>query len=303
MSGRILRTAVALGLLFCVAAGVQAQTLALSFDDGFDPRAQPQAATWNAAMLDALAYAEVRAILFAAGQRVDTPDGLALLEAWGDAGHGIANHTYRHISLGPAKTTLDAFIADSERNEALLKPLPGWTRRFRFPYLRAGDTDDKRDGFRAWMAARDYGSGAVSIDASDWYYDLRWRAWRIAHPDADPAPFRDAYLAHLASRAAYYDGLSQQVLRRSVKHVLLLHANAINAAFLPDVIAMFRANGWTIVAPEEAYADPVYATKTTTLPAGESVLWSLAKQAGVEALRYPAEDDVYEKPILDALGL
>lgn len=292
-------------LLFAVgfAPAAYGQTLALSFDDGFDPRVQPQAAAWNAAMLDALAYAEVRSILFAAGKHVDSPAGLELVKAWGDAGHGVANHTYLHQNLGSTRTTLDAFVADVERDEALLKALPGWTPRLRFPYLKEGDTAEKRDGTRAWMAAHDYRSGAVSIDASDWFYDMRWRAWKSAHPDADPAPFRDAYLAHLASRAAYYDGLSQRVLRRSVKHVLLLHANALNAAFLPDVIAMFRANGWTLVAPEEAYADPLYAMTPTTLPAGESILWSLAKQNGVEGLRYPAEDDVHEKPILDALGL
>jgi hypothetical protein len=39
------------------------------------------------------------------------------------------------------------------------------------------------------------------------------------------------------------------------------------------------------------------------LPAGESILWALAKQKGVPGLRYPAEDDVYEKPILDRLHL
>ena len=80
-------------------------------------------------------------------------------------------------------------------------------------------------------------------------------------------------------------------------------ANAINAAFLPDVIEMLRANGWTIVRPGEAYADPVYAMQPQTLPAGESLLWSIAKDRGVDGLRYPAEDDRYEKPLLDALGL
>ena len=292
--------AVAALLLGCSAFGARAQSLALSFDD---PRSEPEAVVWNAALLDALAYAEVRAILFVSGHRVDTPAGLALVRAWGDAGHDVANHTYSHQSLGASRVTLDRFIADVERNDALLRTQPEWTPRLRFPYLKEGDTAAKRDGMRAWMVAHDYRSGAVSIDASDWYYDARWRAWRAAHPDADPAPFREAYLAHLASRAAYYDALSRRVLRRSVKHVLLLHANAINAAFLPDVIAMFRANGWTIVSPEQAYEDPVYAMKPTTLPAGESILWSLAKENGVEGLRYPAEDDVYEKPILDALGL
>ena len=286
-----------------LAGAARAQSLALSFDDGFDPRVQPRAAAWNAAILDAIAYAEVRSILFPVGGRVDSPEGLALVKAWGDAGHAIGNHTYRHPNLGGVATTLDAFIADCERDEALLRGQPGWTRRLRFPYLKEGDTADKRDGVRAWLASHDYRSGTVSIDASDWYYDQRYRAWRASHPDADPTPIRTAYLAHLADRAAYYDGLSRRLLGRSAKHVLLLHANALNAAFLPDVIAMFRARGWTLVTPDDAYGDPVYAMQPQVLPAGESILWSLAKEAGYADLRYPAEDDVYEKPALDAAGL
>ena len=289
--------------LFVCVVDANAQRVALSFDDGFDPREQPEAAAWNAAILDALAKADAHAILYAVGKRVDSPEGLALVRAWGRAGHAIGNHTYTHPSLGSTRTTLAAFIADTERNEAVLSRERGWTKRLRFPYLKEGDTTAKRDGMRDWLAAHDYRSGAVSIDASDWYYDARWRAWHAAHPDADADPFRRTYLEHLRDRAAYYDELSQRLFHRSVKHVLLLHANAINAAFLPDVIAMFRANGWTLVSPDEAYADPVYAEMPKVLPAGESLLWSLAKQAGLAGLRYPAEDDVYEKPILDAKGL
>ncbi len=292
-----------LAILLAATGAARAQTIALSFDDGFDPREQPHAAAWNAAILDALAYAEVRAILFPAGVRVDTPQGLALVHAWGDAGHAIGNHTYSHASLASATSTVDGFAADVDRDDALLRAMPGYTRRLRFPYLKEGDIAQKRDGVRDWLASHAYRSGAVTIDTSDWYYDERFRAWRALHPADDPAPFRQAYLAHLASRIAYYDGLSQRVLHRSVKHVMLLHANAINAAFLPDVIDMLRANGWTIVRPGEAYADPVYAMQPNTLPAGESLLWSIAKEGGVDGLRYPAEDDRYEKPLLDALGL
>jgi len=36
------------------------------------------------------------------------------------------------------------------------------------------------------------------------------------------------------------------------------------------------------------------------LPAGESVLWALANAKGRSGLRYPGEDNVYEKPILTA---
>jgi peptidoglycan/xylan/chitin deacetylase (PgdA/CDA1 family) len=223
------------------------------------------------------------------------------VRAWGEAGHAIGNHSYSHRNLASDDVALTDYIADVARDQTLLEALPGWVRRYRFPYLKEGDTIAKRDGFRAWLSKNDYASGAVSIDASDWYYSSRYAHWRRVHPDADPAPFREAYLAHLLDRARYYDGLSRQVLGRSIPHVILLHTNAINAAFLPDVLAMFREQGWQIVSPQQAYADPVYARELDVLPAGESILWSLAKQAGVDGLRYPAEDGTYEKAKLDAL--
>jgi peptidoglycan/xylan/chitin deacetylase (PgdA/CDA1 family) len=281
----------------------QAQSISLSFDDGLDPRNQPLASSLNASILEALSNAQVKSILYAAGKRVDTPAGLNLVRDWGKAGHAVSNHTYSHLNFCSKQTTLEQFITDTERNESLLKGMPGWTKRLRFPYLKEGENVSKRDGFRSWLTNHGYQSGAVSIDASDWYYNKRYLEWRKNHPNNDPSPFRTAYLNHLWNRAVYYDTLSEQTLHRSVKHVLLLHTKAINAAFLPDIIAMFRSKGWTIIPPEEAYKDPIYAMTPMGLPAGESILWALAKQNGAKDLRYPAESDVYEKPLLDKLGL
>ena len=244
----------------------------------------------------------MKAIFFAQGARVDSPQGLALVRAWGEAGHDLANHTYRHRNFGARDVLLQEFITDIQRNQDLLEDLPGFVRRFRYPYLKEGDTAAKQDGLRDWLAAAGYASGAVSIDTSDWYYNSRYLRWRNRNPDADVAKMRDAYLEHLLARARYYDGLSRQLLDRSVRHVLLLHMNGLNAEFLPDVIAMFRANGWRIITPAEAYADPVYVEQPDILPAGESILWSLAQEKGMEGLRYPSEDSTYEKDRLDALG-
>jgi hypothetical protein len=141
------------------------------------------------------------------------------------------------------------------------------------------------------------------VDSSDWYYSERLSDRLKRDPHADSRPYRDAYLRHLYNRAQYYDGLSRTVLGRSVAHALLLHHNLINALFLTDVIKMFEKNGWTLVDSETAFADPVYAMRPDVLPAGESILWALAKKKGVPGLRYPGEDDVYEKPILDRLQL
>jgi peptidoglycan/xylan/chitin deacetylase (PgdA/CDA1 family) len=297
----MLRLIVVVGALLPLLA--HAQSVALTFDDGFEPRTQLRAAAWNSAMLRALADARVTSILFPAGKRVDGAAGMELVRNWGLAGHEVGNHTYSHLDLSAAGTTLQAYVADVEREEALLRGMPGWTPRFRFPYLKEGETAAKRDGMRQWLGDHHYGSGAVSIDASDWYYNDRYDRWRSNHPTADLGPYRTAYLEHLWGRAQYYDGLSRQLLGRSAKHVVILHTNRLNAQFLPDVIAMFRSKGWMVIAPEEAYEDPLYAMRTATLPAGESILWSLAKEAGMANLRYPAEDGEYEKPILDRLGL
>ncbi len=280
-----------------------AQRIALTFDDGLDPREHVEAAAWNQAILRSLDDAGVKSILFAAGARVDSDAGMALVKSWGLAGHGVGNHTYSHLDFGSMEMTLQRFVADVERNETLLSGVPGWMLRLRFPYLKEGDTAAKRDGMRAWLGEHHYSSGAVSIDASDWYYDQRYQAWRGSHEHDDPYAFRQAYLDHLWGRALYYDSLSKRLLGRSADHVLLLHTRRINAEFLPDIITMFRAKGWLIISPQQAYRDPIYAMKPTTLPAGESILWSLAQEAGVPGLRYPAEDDIYEKPILDRLGL
>jgi peptidoglycan/xylan/chitin deacetylase (PgdA/CDA1 family) len=287
-----------------VSASAGAPSVAITFDDGPEVvKRGAEAVAENDAILAALAAAKVKSVLFVAGKRVDAPQGLAAVSAWGKAGHLVANHTYSHRNLSAETATLDEFEADVVRNEELIRKLPGFTRLFRFPFLKEGDTAEKRDGFRAFLRKRHYRSGRVTIDASDWYYDERFRAWRAAHPGADPAPFRDAYLAHLWDRTQYYDGLAKAAVGRSVKHTLLLHTNAINAAFLPDVIRMFRARGWKVIDAARAFRDPIFDADPVVLPAGESLIWSLAKAKGLPDLRYPGEDAPYEKPILDAAGL
>jgi peptidoglycan-N-acetylglucosamine deacetylase len=277
--------------------GSPSPSIALTFDDGTD---RPAA---NDAILKALAEARLRSVLFVAGGNVDSPQGLAQVRKWGAAGHLIGNHSYSHSSLSSAEVSLADFQADVLRNETLLRDVPGFTRIFRFPFLHEGETAQKRDGFRAFLRQRRYRLGPVTIDNSNRYYDVRFSRWKKRHPGADPAPFRAAYLAHLWDRARYYDGLARKVLGRNVRHTLLLHTSEINAAFLPDVIRMFRDRKWKVIDAAAAFEDPVYRQEPNLLPAGHSVIWGLASVSGEKQLRLPVEDDSYEKPLLDAAGL
>ncbi|TGV10368.1 polysaccharide deacetylase [Alcaligenaceae bacterium 429] len=289
--------------LVVVSATGAAQTLSLTFDDGLNPDKQPLAASWNQAILDGLKNTNITAMVFPALDRLGGEAGLALIQQWGEQGHAVGNHTSKHRSLASPQLSLNDFIADVAEADVVLNTLPNWMPMLRFPYLKEGDTVEKRDGIREWMRQHGYKAAPVSIDASDWYYNQVYSAWMDAGEPAKAQQVQAAYIEHLLDRATYYDSLAMQVLERRPAHVLLLHTNRINAETIPDVIEAFTQNGWSFVPPLQAFNDPLYVADVDSLPAGESIIWANAKIKGVEGLRYPAEDSVYEEPHLKALGL
>ena len=215
----------------------------------------------------------------------------------------LGNHTWSHKNYNSSDPAW--FEQDILKNEALLQKWPNFRKFFRFPALKEGKTAEARDTMRHFLAEHGYRNGHVTIDASDWYYDARLRLRLEKEPGFAVARYREPYLNHLWNRANYYNGLSMKVLGRSVPHTILVHYNLINALFLGDALQMFRTRGWDVVSAADAYRDAVFTRVPQVAPAGESLIWSLAKETGryESVLRYPGEDDVYEKPILDRLGL
>lgn len=292
-----------------------APEIAFTFDD---PTTEGGAnLSWqevNRRILGALASNNIKAILFVCGKRVDGDSGQQLIAAWDRAGHLIGNHSYSHLSFnvssdadpdGFKKVTLAEFEADALKNEPLIRSYSHFTRLFRYPYFKEGDIVEKRDGMRAFLLQHGYRIGRATIDASDWAITDRLKKRVEAQPHADLAGYRDFFLQHIWERAQFYDSLALRVLGRTVRHTVLLHHSALNALFLDDLITMFRNKGWKPVDAEYAYKDDVYDRQPKILPAGESLIWALAKESGKfeKELRYPGEDDVYENPRMDALKL
>ena len=263
----------------------------------------PNPAEINARLLDAMRSHQTRLALFVIGRNADNPTGQALIQPWKQAGHLIGNHTYSHRSY--EAMNFDDFSADVMHADRVLAADLGTPRLFRFPALKEGDTAAKRDRMRDFLSTHNYRIGHVTIDASDWYYDNRLRQRLASDAGFDVTRFRQPYLDHLWDRAQFYDDLSKQVLGRSVPHTLLIHWNLLNSLFLSDVLNMFHRHGWRLINADQAFRDPIFLRAPKTVPAGESLLWALAKETGRfdDVLRYPGEDDVYEKPKLDRLGL
>lgn len=281
-------------------------TISFTFDDGStsDMPGYPFK-TWNAMLLQNLEREHLKAVFFVTGNNKTDENGRFLLESWNTAGHRIGNHTFSHPNYGSSKMSVEDFQQEFLKTDSIIRQYSQYIRLFRFPYLKEGNTAEKVSRFREVLVAHGYRNGHVTIDASDWAIDSRLVKKLRNNPTADLAPFRQFYLEHLYDRAMYYDSLGLQLTGRHIHHTLLLHHNLAAALFLDDLIALFRAKGWDVVDAAQAFEDPIFQSMPTQVPAGESLLWALAKQSGQyeSRLRYPAEDEVYERARMDALGL
>ncbi len=244
--------------LLCVPAWrTSAQTVAITFDDGFDPRGEPRAAQWNQHLLDTLARHPIRTMFFPAGFMVDSPEGLALVRAWGAAGHAIGNHTYTHKGYVDG-TSPAAFLQDVLQEQDLVGGMPGWCPRLRLPYLNEGSTPERSNQLYALLASRGYALAPVTITIDDWNYNERFMAAANKNPALDVEAFRKPYLDRLWQEVQRQEAEWKQRLGRSPVHVLLLHANGLNTIVLPDILAKFEANGWSFADPAVAFTDPIY---------------------------------------------
>src|SRR6185369_13497010 len=81
----------------------------------------------------------------------DAPETAEFLDIWRAAGHPLGNHTFSHMDLHT--NSVEAFEQDALANEPTLKATMGsgdW-HWFRYPYLREGETIEKRHAIAAFL--------------------------------------------------------------------------------------------------------------------------------------------------------
>ena len=255
------------------------------------------------AILAALGRHGIKAAGFVAGKYVDANVLPRVLRRWSGHGHTIGNHSFSHRYFGGGDP--EALMADILECETLLSRYAGFRKLFRFPYLAEGKTVMGRDAMRGLLAEHGYRNAHVTIDTSDWYIDNRLKARLKLDPGIDLAPYRKVYLEHLWDRAGYYDDLAKSIFGYSIDHTILLHHRLTTGLFLDDALTMFQARGWRTISASTAFESPEFALVPQALPAGQSLVWALARSDPrlASRLRYPGEDGDYEAPKLDALKL
>jgi peptidoglycan/xylan/chitin deacetylase (PgdA/CDA1 family) len=181
-----------------------------------------------------------------------------VLQAWVHAGQPLGNHSWSHPDINDGSA--EEFEADIARNEPLLKKYmhgKDW-HWFRYPYLHEGDTVEKRRAVRAWLEAHGYRVAQVNMDFEDYLWNAPYARCAAKHDEPAIAKLHDSYLATAEQYLTAFREASRRVYGRDIKYVLLLHIGAFDAKMLPDLLALYRAKGFTFISLAEAEQDPAY---------------------------------------------
>jgi peptidoglycan/xylan/chitin deacetylase (PgdA/CDA1 family) len=221
------------------------------------------------------------------------PRRVALLQHWLDAGLELGNHTYSHPDLH--RTELRAFQEEVLRGEVVTRRLLAARgekpRYFRHPFLHTGRSLQVRDGLVSFLKEHGYRVAPVTVDNSDYIFAAAYDRAHAGSTGAGKAgeaqgqelaeKVKAAYLDYMETVVAYYEQQSIAILGREPAQTLLLHANALNAAAMEQLIERIRDRGYRFISLEEALKDPAYGSKDEYIgPAGVTWLHRWALTAG-----------------------
>lgn len=240
-----------------------AEKIALTFDDLPLNGSLPAGVTEVDIARDAVAILNERKLAPAYGfinaARLEgNPTGAQALKIWREGGQRVGNHTYTHMDLH--QNDVETFERNLVQNEpvlALLAPAQEW-RYFRYPYLREGETLEKRRTIRKYLKERDYQIAHVTVDFEDYL-------WNFAHPKCverrDEQALDWMRITYMQAASDYIDlsrALARRLYGREISHVMLLHLGSFTKDRLPALLDLIKQKGFQVVTLQEAQSDPAY---------------------------------------------
>jgi len=196
---------------------------------------------------------------FVNGKQVqDNPEHLVVLEEWVQAGLPLGNHTFSHMSLD--RVTPSEYIADIAENERFLSRFSQATsfKPFRYPYLAEGDSLDKRNAVRAWLAGNGYRVAQVTVNFEDWAWndpyvrclergDVRSIEW-----------LKRSFIEVALIQLRWSVEAAHVLLKRPIKHILGLHIGVFDSIMFDELLTAYEGADVAFIDLEGALRDPIY---------------------------------------------
>jgi peptidoglycan/xylan/chitin deacetylase (PgdA/CDA1 family) len=224
----------------------------------------------------------------------EAPETAEFLRIWRAAGHPLGNHAYSHMSLHGH--TVEEFEQDVVAGEPPLREWMGdgdW-RWFRYPFLREGDTLEKRHAVAAFLRERGYQVAEVTLSFDDYAYNDPYARCLAKGDAAGIAWLEESYLARAAGSLTRGQAEARELFGRDIPHVMLLHVGGFQMVMLPRLLDLLRERGLRLVTLPEAQKDPAYAADSdVATEEGATLLERVRMARGLPPV--PPADDFFQK--------
>ncbi|MES2675251.1 MAG: polysaccharide deacetylase family protein [Pseudomonadota bacterium] len=281
-----------------------AREIALTFDDA--PTQNSILMTGNERtekLIAALKSAKVPDALFFIKADAINADTRPRLIQYANAGFHLANHSFSHRSAHDIST--DDYLADAYRAHLLIEDLPNFLPYHRFPFLHYGKDLSSIQYFRSELRQLGYQDGYTTIDNFDWYLSALITKAADEKRVIDYDKARDFYVQTMIGSIEFYDALAKKTLKRSPRHVLLLHENDAAALFVDDLVMELRKQGWKIISPQKAYQDVIAKQFPKTIFYKQGRVAAIAHSKGIPEtqLRHESENIGYLDKLFKDAGV
>lgn len=181
-----------------------------------------------------------------------------ILKQWTDSGMVLANHTFAHNDYN--KFYLSEFKEDIISGEIFFNyiNIKNSNKYFRHPLLHRGETKEKADSLQYFLDSLGYIVAPVTIDNSDYIFSWAYEKALSSKNDSLIKKIGEDYVKYMSDILDYYEKQSVSLLGYNVKHILLTHANLLNADYFDELLEMYLEKGYTFISIEEALTDKCY---------------------------------------------
>lgn len=210
----------------------------------------------------------------------ETDARIALLKAWTDAGVELGNHTFSHLGFLDASLAgyEDDFIRGDALSRMLMKQKGRKIRYFRHPNLQMGASLELEKSFESFIAERGYQIAPVTIDTMDWMFLAAYSNALTGRDSEMIKRVSEEYLRYAELRFDFCERVAGDLFGHPINHILLLHANELNADNIDRLASMIMSRGYKFIPLELALRDPVYQYPDEYQPTSDWLsLWSFSK--------------------------
>jgi len=168
--------------------------------------------------------------------------------------------------------------ADAEARIAILKL-----------WVDAGLELDKRRAFETFLARRGYSVAPVTIDNDEYVYAAIYAEALRGSDRAMADRIGADYLRYMDEVVAFCEDVARRLSGREIRHVLLLHANSLNAEYFGRLAGAIAARGYGFVTLDEALEDEAYRLPDTYVGAW-GISWLHHWETSAGRKRSPSPD-------------